>query len=162
MDKIKRNALMLIALVIVLSAIGFLLHSMTTTVEFNEFSVDVAMGTSFITMPVENDPTIKEMYRANGEDLTITSFDKKYIEEAYYNQTGKHIDYSKGLMDNFTGSGEITKINKHITRSIITTDINGQTDTDVACLYIKGDHVIIVEGGDVDFITETAKSINIL
>lgn len=159
MNSVKRNVLIIIALIIILSGVGLCLHSLNTTHEFEEFSIEVPFGTEFVNMTSFGDETIKEMYRANGEDLTITSFDKNYIEDTYFNQTGRHIDYSKGLYENFTGSGDTTTINDNLTRTVITTDIGGYNNTDVACLYMDGSHVIIVEGGDVDFITHIGESI---
>ncbi len=162
MDTVKRNVLIIIAIIIILSVVGLCIHSLNTTYEFDEFSIEVPLGTDFVNMTSFGDETINEMYRANGEDLTITSFDKKYIEDTYFKQTGKHIDYSKGLYENFTATGEITQINDNLTRSVITSDIDGYSDTDVACLYIDDGHVIIVEGGDIDFVTQVGDSIKIL
>lgn len=104
MNSVKRNVLIIIALIIILSGVGLCLHSLNTTHEFEEFSIEVPFGTEFVNMTSFGDETIKEMYRANGEDLTITSFDKNYIEDTYFNQTGRHIDYSKGFNENFIGS----------------------------------------------------------
>lgn len=162
MNSVKRNLLIIIAIIIILSGVGLCLHSLNTTHEFEEFSVEVPFGTEFINMTSFGDATIKEMYRANGEDLTITSFDKEYIEDTYFKQTGKHIDYSKGLYENFTGSGDVTRISENLTRTVITTDIDGYNDTDAACIYMNGNHIIIVEGGDVDFITHIGESIKII
>jgi hypothetical protein len=40
--------------------------------------------------------------------------------------------------------------------------IDGKQDTDVAVIYHDDTHYIIVEGGDVEFITGIAESIKIL
>ncbi len=163
MDKLKRNIIILIIILLILAGIGLFLNSMTETVEFEEFSIEAPLGSSFYSMTTGNDTIIKEMYRCANEDLTITSFDKGYVEEAYYNDTGEHFDFAQGMLNNLTaGNSETSKINENITQIILTSDINGYADTDVACIYHDDDHVIIIEGGDVDFITRTAESIKIL
>lgn len=163
MDKLKRNVLILIISLLILAGAGIFLNSLTETVEFEEFSIEAPLGSSFYSMTPDNDRTIKEMYRCSNEDLTITSFDKGYIEEAYYNDTGERFDYAEGVLDNLSGeNSETIKINENITRIIQTSNINGYLDTDVACIYHDNDHVIIIEGGDVDFITKTAESIKII
>ena len=163
MNKLKRNILILIICLLILVGIGLFLNSMTETVEFEEFSIEAPLGSSFYTMTPDSDKTIKEMYRCTNEDLTITSFDKVYIEEAYYNDTGERFNYTEGLLNNITSENDKTiKINENITRIIQTSYIDGYTDTDVACIYHDDSHVIIIEGGDVDFITKTAESIRII
>ena len=160
--KLKRNIIILILALLILTGIGLFLNSMTETVEFEEFSVEVPLGSSFFTMDTD-DPTIREMYRCANEDLTITSFDKEYIEDTYYNNTGEHFDYVKGMLNNLsTDNSEISSVNENVTRIVQTSNIDGYIDTDVACIYHDGSHVIIIEGGDVDFITKIAQSIKIL
>ena len=163
MEKLKRNVIILIISLLILAGIGLYLNSLTETAEFEEFSVEVPFGSSFFTMTPDGDMTIKEMYRCTSEDLTITSFDKKYIEDTYYNNTGEQIDFFKGLLENqSTGNNEITNISENTTRIVETSNINGHMDSDVACIYHDDDHVILVEGGDVEFITKIAQSIKLL
>ncbi|MBR4447885.1 hypothetical protein [Methanobrevibacter sp.] len=158
MKKLKRNVIILIISLLILVGIGLYLNSITETAEFEEFTVEVPFGSSFYTMTPE-DKTIKEKYRCTNEDLTITSFDKGYIEDTYYNNTGEHFDYAKGLMANLTADNDNTStISKNLTRIIQTSD----GDTDVACIYHDDNHVIIIEGGDVELITNIAESIKII
>ena len=162
MDKLKRNIIILIIILLILAGIGLFLNSMTETVEFEEFSIEAPLGSAFYSMTTDNDTMIKEMYRCANEDLTITSFDRGYVEEAYYNDTGKHFDFAEAMINNISaGNSERSEINQNITRIILTSDIDGYADTDVACIYHDDDHVIIIEGGDVDFITRTAESVKI-
>ena len=162
MKKLKRNIIIIIISLLILAGIGLYLNSMTETVEFEEFSIEAPLGSSFFTME-SDDGTVKEMYRCANEDLTITSFDKNYIEEAYYNNTGERFDYAEGLINNLSaGNGKTSVISENITRIVQTSDIGGYEDSDVACIYHDDSHVIIVEGGDVDFITRIAESIRIL
>ncbi|MBQ2665865.1 hypothetical protein [Methanobrevibacter sp.] len=161
MEKLKKNVIILIMSLLILAGIGLYLNSMTETVEFEEFSVEVPLGSSFVTMTPE-DRVIKEMYRCTSEDLTITSFDKKYIEDKYFDNTGQHIDFFKGLLENqSTDNDEISNISENITRIVQTSHIDGYEDTDVACIYHDDDHVIFIEGGDVEFITKISESIRI-
>lgn len=154
----------IIIFIIVAAIIGSLYYGDEKEVQvFGEFSAEVPSGSDFFNV-TPDDETIKEMYRCDGEDLTITSFDQKYIEKEYHKQTGKTIDYDESLLENIT-QGENVKVDKisdNVTRIVQTTAINGQTDTDVACVYSDNVHLIIVEGGDVNFITEIGKSIRIL
>lgn len=160
--KLKRNIIILIMALAILAGIGLYLHTQTETFEFDEFSIEGPFGSSFSTM-IPQDRTVKERHRCTNEDLTITSFDKNYIEEAYYNNTGEHIDYFKGLLNNIsTDNSEISNISDNITKIIQKSDIDGYVDTDVACIYHDDDHVIIVEGGDEYLITKVAESIKIL
>ena len=159
--KLKRNIIILIISLLILAGIGLYLNSLTQSVEFEEFSVEVPLGSSFYGMP--HDQTIKEKYRCVDEDLTITSFDKEFIEEAYYNSTGEHFDYTAGLLNNLSGDNDnTTNITDNITRIVQTSDIDGYEDTDVACIYHDDAHVIIIEGGDVNFITKISQSLKIL
>jgi hypothetical protein len=163
MNKTKRNLLILIGALLVLTAFAFDLSLQKETEKFEEFSIEVPAGTSFGKV-IENDTMVKEMYRCYGEDLTVTSFDKAYIEDTYYENTGKHIDFAESLLKNMSGSdnAEVNKISKNLTQIIQRSNVNGYSDTDVACIYHDDDHVIIVEGGDVDFITGIAESVRIL
>ena len=154
----------IIIFIIAAALVGSLYYGDQKEVEvFGEFSAEVPSGSYFFNV-TPNDETIKEMYRCDGEDLTITSFNQQYIEDEYHNQTGKTIDYDESLLENITQGENVTvdKISDHMTRIIQTTTINGQQDTDVACVYSDNVHLIIVEGGDVNFITEIANSIRIL
>lgn len=163
MNRLKRNIIIIIIILLILAGIGLFLNSMTETVEFEEFSIEAPLRSSFYSMTPDNDNTIKEMYRCSNEDLTITSFNKEYIEETYYNDTGERFDFAEGMLNNISaGNSETSKINENITRIILTSDIDGYADTDVACIYHDDNHVIIIEGGDVDLITRTAESIKIL
>jgi hypothetical protein len=158
MKKFKRNVIILIISLLILVGIGLYLNSITETAEFEEFSLEVPFGSSFYAMTPE-DETIKEKYRCTNEDLTVTSFDKGYIEDAYYNNTGEHIDYAEELLDNLTADNDNTStISKNLTRIIQTSD----GDTDVACIYHDDNHVIIIEGGDVQLITNIAESIKLI
>jgi hypothetical protein len=132
------------------------------TVEFNEFSIEIqSKNNDFIDMPT--DDLIKEMYRCDSEDLTITSFDKNYIEKTYQNQTGEPIDFTQGLIRNLSdnNNSNIENLTDNLTRIIQTSNIDGYEDSDVAVIYHDDAHVIIVEGGDVDLITEVGESIKI-
>ena len=154
----------IIIFIIAAGLIGSLYYGDQKEVEvFGEFSAEVPSGSYFFNL-TPNDATINEMYRCDGKDLTITSFDQKYIENEYHKQTGKTIDYDESLLENISHGENVKaeKISDNITRIIQTTTINGQQDTDVACVYSDNVHLIIVEGGDVDFITEIANSIRIL
>ena len=163
MNKLKRNIIIIIISLLILVGIGLFLNSMTETVEFEEFSIEAPIGSSFYSIAPDVDKTIKEMYRCSNEDLTITSFDKDYIENAYYTDSGERFNFVEGMLNNISGeNSETIKINENITRIIQTSYIDGYTDTDVACIYHDDSHVIIIEGGDVDFITKTAESIRII
>ena len=163
MNKTKRNLLIIIVFMLFLTSIVVFLNFQKETVEFEDFSVEVPLGSSFGKVR-ENDTLIKEMYRCYGEDLTITSFDKGYVEDTYYNNTGERIDFSKSMIENISGSenDEMKELSPNLTQIIQKTDMNGYEDTDVACIYHDDDHVIIIEGGDEKFITEIAKSIRII
>ena len=162
MNKLKRNIIIIIISLLILVGIGLFLNSMTETVEFEEFSIEAPIGSSFYSIAPDIDKTIKEMYRCTNEDLTITSFDKDYIENAYYADSGERFNFVEGMLNNISGeNSETIKINDNITRIIQTSNIDGYEDTDVACIYQDNDHVIIIEGGDVDFITKIAESIKI-
>ena len=163
MNKTKRNMIIIIIALLLLASIVIFLNFQKETEEFEEFSVEVPLGTSFGKV-IENDTLIKEMYRCYGEDLTITSFDKAYVEDTYYNNTGEKIDFAKSMMENMSknDNNKMNEISANLTQIIEKSNINGHEDTDVACIYHDDDHVIIVEGGDEDFITEIAESIRIL
>ena len=175
MNKTKRNLLIIIVFMLFLTSIVVFLNFQKETVEFEDFSVEVPLGSSFGKVR-ENDTLIKEMYRCYGEDLTITSFDKGYVEDTYYNNTGERIDFSKSMIENISGSDndEMKELSPNLTQIIQKTDMNGYEDTDVACImngyedtdvaciYHDDEHVIIIEGGDEKFITEIAKSIKML
>lgn len=139
------------------------MNTLKQTVKFEEFSVETSIYNDFMNITPSDDLTIKEMYRCDGEDLTITSFDKNYIEDEYYNQNGEKINYTKMLMNKFKQDYDnISRISDNLTLITVITEIDGDTDTDVAALYNDESHLIIIEGGDVEFISETAKSIHIL
>lgn len=92
--------------------------------------------------------------------MTITSFDKTYIENEYFAETGEKINYTNSLINHLKKDKNIniTKLSDNLTRGIEKTD----TDIDVAVIYHDNNHVILVEGGDIEFITEIANSIKIL
>ena len=60
------------------------------------------------------------------------------------------------------GANNVTELSDKLTRCINTQVIDGANDTDVAVIYHDDTHYIIVEGGDVEFITQIAQSIKIL
>ncbi|WP_462316127.1 hypothetical protein [Methanobrevibacter sp.] len=163
MNKTKRNILIILIVLLLLSSIVIFLNFQKETVEFGDFSIEVPLGTSFGKVR-ENDTMIKEMYRCYGEDLTITSFNKTYVEDTYNQNTGEKIDFTKSLIENLTGSNnsETKDISSNLTQITHKSSINGHEDTDVACIYHDDGHLIIIEGGDEDFITEIAESIQIL
>lgn len=164
MNKITRNVLIVLLIIIIAAAIGFYLDSLKETVEFEEFTIEAPMGSDFENLTPSDDLTVKEQYRSMNDDLTITSFNKQYIEDEYYSLTGEMINYTEMLMDHLSEdeSYNITKISDNLTSYIFTANINGYEDTDVAILYTDENHIIMVEGGDVEFITEIANSIKIL
>lgn len=163
MKKKNRNTLILIFIIAVLIAIGFGLNNQKETVNFKEFSVEVPAGTKFMDLDLD-DPTIKEGHRSRSDDLTITSFNKQYIENEYYSQNGEKIDFTKSSIENMTQNkaNNVTKLSDKLTRCINTQVIDGANDTDVAVIYHDDTHYIIVEGGDVEFITQIAQSIKII
>lgn len=135
------------------------------TFEFEEFSIDAPMGSIFENYSVSSDPTVKEMHRSLNDDLTITSFNKTYIENEYYRQNGEKINYTESLINHLKEdkNNNVTKISNNLTSCIQTSRIMGiGEDTDVAFIFHDEDHVIFIEGGDVNFIKEVAESIRIL
>lgn len=140
-----------------------LLSTQKQSVEFDEFSIEAPFASSFMNMTPEDDLTVREMYRCTSEDLTITSFDKTYIENEYYAQNGEKINYTEGLLNQLKNdSDDFSKLSDNLTLIVQTMNIDGYADADIAAVYHDDSHVIIVEGGDVGFITDTAKSIKIL
>ena len=154
-EKKNRNTLILIFIIVILIAIGFGLNNQKETVKFEEFSVEVPAGSKFVDLDLD-DPTIKEGHRSRNDDLTITSFNKQYIENEYYSQNGEKIDFTESSIENMTqdDTNNITELSDNLTRCITTQVIDGANDTDVAVIYHDDTHYIIVEGGDVDFITK--------
>ena len=163
MNKTKRNMLIILIALLLLASIVIFLNFQKETVEFEDFSVEVPLGSSFGKVR-ENDTMINGMYRCYGEDLTITSFNKTYVEEEYYKNSGETIDFTKSMIKHMgeDDNNKMNEISPNLTRIIDKSIINGQEDTDVACIYHDDDHLIIIEGGDEDFITEIAESIQIL
>lgn len=163
MKKKNRNTLILLFAIVALIAIGFALNDLKETVKFEEFSVEVPAGSNFTDLDTD-DPIIKEGHRSMNDDLTITSFNKEYIENEYYSQHGKSMDFTKSSIENMTKdeTNNVTELSDNLIQCIQTQTIDGKQDIDVAVIYHDDTHYIIVEGGDVDFITEIAKSIKIL
>lgn len=163
MKKKNRNTLILLFVIVVLIGIGFALNDLKETVEFEEFSIEVPAGSNFTDLDTD-DPIIKEGHRSMNDDLTITSFNKEYIENEYYQQHGESMDFTKSSIENMTQGKQnnVTKLSDNLTRCIMTQMIDGKQDTDVAVIYHDDTHYIIVEGGDVEFITGIAESIKIL
>ena len=163
MKKKNRNTLILLFVIVVLIAIGFALNDLKETVEFEEFSVEVPAGSNFTDLDTD-DPIIKEGHRSMNDDLTITSFNKEYIENEYYEEHGESMDFTESSIENMTKdkANNVTELSDNLTRCVLTQNISGTPDTDVGVIYHDDTHYIIVEGGDVEFITGIAESIKIL
>lgn len=102
-------------------------------------------------------------YRCTSIDLTISSFNKTYLEENYRINTGETIESGKYIIEQLTGNSDlgINETSGNTTIFVEKTLINGQVDTDVAGVYNDDDHLIIIEGGDIDFIKNITYSLKI-
>ena len=144
--------------------IGYGFYAETTkTVDFKEFSVETPSMCEFEDISSRYNSTFIKSYRCTSMDLTITSFNKTYIESKYTENTGNQIDFGKGVLDNLLGfhNPKVENISENSTLYITNTRVNSQIDTDVAGIYNDDNHFIIVEGGDVEFIKQITNSIKI-
>lgn len=144
--------------------IGYGFYAETTkTVDFREFSVKVPQMCEFEDISEKYNSSFIKSYRCTSMDLTITTFNKAYIESAYQINTGDQIDFGKSALENLLGyhNPKVEKTSENTTIYIINTRVNRQIDTDVAGIYNDDSHFIIVEGGDVEFIEQIVKSIKI-
>lgn len=143
-----------------LAAYGFYCET-TKTVDFNEFSLEVPLYVEIENMSEKSDFIL--IYRAKNIDLTVSSFDKEYIESTYTANTGAEIDFGKSVLENLNGfsNPKINKSSENITFYISNTRVDGQIDCDVAGVYNDDEHFIIVEGGDVELIEKITNSIKI-
>ncbi|WP_407376289.1 hypothetical protein [Methanobrevibacter sp.] len=147
-----------------LVAYGFYAET-TKVIEFEEFSVEVPVETEIenITNEYKSNYDFITVYRAKNIDLTISSFDKQYIENTYSSNTGEEIDFGKSVLENLNNfnNPKINKSSENITFYISNTRVDGQIDCDVAGVYNDDNHFIIVEGGDVELIEKITNSIKI-
>lgn len=150
------------ALIIV--AYGFYAES-TAIYDFGEFSIKAPRNCEFedVTYQYSSDPNMGSVYRCKNIDLTITSFNKQYVESSYRANTGDNIDFSKEVLQDIisVSDPQINRISDTTTLFISNTRVNGQIDCDVAGVYEDDGHLIIVEGGDIEFIENITKSIEI-
>ncbi|WP_458456924.1 hypothetical protein [Methanobrevibacter sp.] len=95
--------------------------------------------------------------------MTISIFDKNYIENTFETNTCDEIDFGKSVLEHFLGmkNAEISKTSENISICTVNQRIGGSIDTDVAGIYNDDEHFIIVEGGDSEFIQNITNSIKI-
>ena len=151
--------------IIIASLIATTYYPPNGTFEFDEFSIEAPRGSEFEDFDVSDDPTVKEMHRSLTDDLTITSFNATYIEKEHLKNNGEKINYTESLINHLKEDkiNNVTEISDNLTSCIQTTGIKGiNEDTDVAFIYHDDDHLIFIEGGDIDFIRGVAESIKIL
>ena len=144
--------------------IGYGFYAETTKiVDFNEFTVETPQMCEFEDISSRYNSTFIKSYRCTSMDLTITTFDKEYIESTYQLNTGNPIDFGKSAVKNILSfnNPKIENLSENATLYIVNTRVNGQINTDVAGIYNDNDHFIIVEGGDVELIEQITKSIRI-
>lgn len=149
---------------IILSAlfVGYLFYiDQSETYSFGNFSIEAPKGYEFkdISDEYENNSFMK-VYRCVNEDLTVSSIDKNYIESTYYNNTGVVIDFNKLCNDNIKRSAKVVNETNNLTTYVQTG--YGHFDRDVAVVYRDDSHFIIIEGGDMEFISKIGNSIKIL
>ncbi|WP_458402709.1 hypothetical protein [Methanobrevibacter sp.] len=147
-----------------LVAYGFYAET-TKVVDFGEFSVEVPVEAEIenITDEYKSKHDFITVFRAKNIDLTISSFDKNYIESNYASNTGEEIDFGKSVLENLNdfSNPKINKSSENITFYISNTRVDNQIDCDVAGVYNDDNHFIIVEGGDVELIEKITNSIKI-
>ena len=74
--------------------IGYGFYAETTKiVDFNEFTVETPQMCEFEDISSRYNSTFIKSYRCTSMDLTITTFDKEYIESTYQLNTGNPIDF---------------------------------------------------------------------
>lgn len=134
--------------------------------DFGEFTVDVPLGSEFEDISSKYDTggyNFVKSYRCKDKDLTISIFDKNYIENTFETNTGDEIDFGKSVLEHFLGmkNADINKTSENICICTVNQRIGGSIDTDVAGIYNDDEHFIIVEGGDTDFIQNITNSIKI-
>ena len=149
---------------LLLVAYGFYAQS-EKEYDFGEFSIKAPINCEFenVTEEYTSQYDMGTVYRCKNIDLTITSFDKQYIEDTYQSNTGDTIDFGESILDELLSmeNPKINKISNTSTLFISNTRVNGQIDCDVAGIYNDNKHLIIVEGGDIEFIENVTKSIKI-
>ena len=136
----------------------------TKTFTFDEFSVEAPQMCEFEDISSKYNSTFMKTYRATNMDLTISIFDKNYIEDTYNLHTGDTVDFGKTSLEKLMDfhNPKVNKTSDNVTLFITNTRVNGQIDTDVGGVYNDDNHLIIVEGGDVELIEEISNSIKIL
>ena len=138
----------------------------TEPYDFGEFTIDVPLGSKFKDVTSRYDSenyNIGKAYICTDKDLIISIFDKHYIENTYEMNTGDKIDFGKSLLGHLHGENKykINESSENLTFFILNHRVKGVIDTDVAGVYNDDDHLIIVEGGDIEFIEKIANSIKI-
>lgn len=145
--------------------IGYGFYAETTKiVDFNEFTIETPQMCEFEDISSRYNSSgndFAKSFRCTNMDLTITTFDKEYIESTYEMNTGNPIDFGKSAVKNILSydNPKVENLSENATLYIVNTRVNGQIDTDVAGIYDDNDHFIIVEGGDVELVEQITKSI---
>lgn len=137
----------------------------TKEADFGEFSIQVPPDSEFenITKEYSGEHNFTKSYGCKNIDLTVTSFDKDYLENTYEYNTGNKIDFGKEVLEKLSGfeNPKVNKSSENITFFITNTRVDGYIDCDVAGVYNDNDHFIIVEGGDIELIEKVTNSIKI-